>query len=223
MTYEPPAGLMVSVSGLRGKVGEALDPLVVTRYAAAFGTYLHEEIGGPPTVVVGRDSRTSGPLLVRSVTAALEGVGCRVIDVGLAPTPTTLMAVRHHGADGGIVVTASHNPVEWNALKLASGAGMFLDADQAAAMREHVDAPGWQRWDGIGSRETDDGAVDRHMAAIGALPYVDVDAIRERRLQGGAGLRPGRRRRDVPEAAGRPRMRGGWNQPGAGRPVPSQA
>ena len=180
MTYEPPAGLMVSVSGLRGKVGEALDPLVVTRYAGAFGTYLREEVGGPPTVVVGRDSRTSGRLLVRSVTAALEGVGCRVIDVGLAPTPTTLMAVRHHGADGGIVVTASHNPVEWNALKLASGAGMFLDADQAAAMREHVDAPGWEPWDGIGSRETDDGAVDRHIAAIGALPYVDVAAIRER-------------------------------------------
>ena len=180
MTYEPPAGLMVSVSGLRGTVGEALDPLVVTRYAAAFGTHLYVEKGGPPTVVLGRDSRTSGPLLARSVTAALEGVGCRVIDVGLAPTPTTLLAVRHHGADGGVVVTASHNPVEWNALKLASGAGMFLDSEQAAAMREHVDAPAWQPWDGIGSREIDDGAVDRHIAAIEALPFVGVEGIRER-------------------------------------------
>lgn len=180
MTYEPPPGLMVSVSGLRGKVGEALDPLVATRYAAAFGTYLYHEAGGPPTVVLGRDSRTSGPLLARSVTAALEGVGCTVIDVGLAPTPTTLMAVRHHNADGAVVVTASHNPVEWNALKLASSAGMFLDAEQAAAMREHVDAPGWQGWDGIGRRTTDDGAVARHIDAIQALSYIDVPAIRER-------------------------------------------
>ncbi|MFO7894764.1 MAG: phosphoglucosamine mutase [Longimicrobiales bacterium] len=180
MTYEPPPGLMVSVSGLRGKVGEALDPLVVTRYAAAFGTYLYNEAGGPPTVLLGRDSRTSGQLLARSVTAALEGVGCTVIDVGLAPTPTTLMAVRHHQADGAVVVTASHNPVEWNALKLASSAGMFLDAEQAAAMQAYVDAPVWRGWDGIGRRTTDDGAVARHVEAIQALSYIDVPAIRER-------------------------------------------
>lgn len=182
MTFEPPPGLMVSVSGLRGRVGESLDPLVVTRYAAALGTWLYREAGGPPTVVVGRDSRTSGPLLVRSVTAALEAVGCTVIDVGLAPTPTTLMAVGHHGADGAVVVTASHNPVEWNALKLASGAGMFLDADQARAMRSHVDRPDWQGWDGLGSRQPDDGAVSRHIEAITGLPYLDVDGIGERRF-----------------------------------------
>ena len=180
MTFEPPPGLMVSVSGIRGRVGEALDPLVATRYAAAFGTWLRAETGRAPTVVLGRDSRTSGPLLARSVTAALEAVGCTVVDVGLAPTPTTLMAVRHHGADGAIVVTASHNPVEWNALKLASGAGMFLDADQAAAMRSHVDAPGWQRWDGVGHREVDGGAVERHIEAITRLPYLDLDGIRGR-------------------------------------------
>jgi phosphomannomutase len=174
---------MVSVSGLRGKVGEALDPLVATRYAAAFGSWLYEESGGAPTVVLGRDSRTSGPLLARSVSAALEAVGCTVIDIGLAPTPTTLLAIRHHGADGGVVVTASHNPVEWNALKLASGAGMFLDAEQAAAMREHVDAPAWRGWDGIGRTETDDGAVARHVEAIETLPFVDVEAIRERRFR----------------------------------------
>ncbi len=183
MTYQPPPGLMVSVSGLRGKVGESLDPLVATRYAAAFGTWLYQEKGEPPTVVLGRDSRTSGPLLARSVTAALEGVGCTVIDIGLAPTPTTLLAIRHHGADGGVVVTASHNPVEWNALKLASGAGMFLDGEQAAAMREHVDQPGWRGWDGIGRTETDDGAVGRHIEAIQALPFVDVEAIRARRFR----------------------------------------
>ncbi len=183
MTYEPPPGLMVSVSGLRGKVGEALDPLVATRYAAAFGSWLYEEKGAPPTVVLGRDSRATGPLLARSVSAALEAVGCTVIDIGLVPTPTALLAIRHHGADGGVVVTASHNPVEWNALKLASGAGMFLDADQAAAMREHVDAPGWRGWDGIGRTELDDGAAARHVEAIQTLPFVDVEAIRTRKFR----------------------------------------
>ncbi|MFW6205991.1 MAG: phosphoglucosamine mutase, partial [Gemmatimonadota bacterium] len=180
MTFEPPAGLMVSVSGIRGRVGESLDPLVAARYAAAFGTFLRHEYGVSPTVVLGRDSRTSGPLLARVVSGALEAVGCRVVDIGLAPTPTTLMAVRHHGAQGGVVVTASHNPVEWNALKLASAAGMFLDADQAAAMRVYVDQPEWKGWDGVGGRETDDGAVDRHLAAILELPYLDVDGLRER-------------------------------------------
>lgn len=180
MTFQPPPGLMVSVSGIRGRVGEALTPLVATRYAAAFGSYLRAERGEIPTVVLGRDSRTSGPLLARSVSAALEAVGCRVIDVGLAPTPTTLLAVRHHDAHGAVVVTASHNPVEWNALKLASGAGMFLDADQAAAMRTHLDRPDWRAWDGVGHLEPDPGAAARHVEAILELPYVDVEAIRSR-------------------------------------------
>lgn len=180
MTFQPPEGLMVSVSGVRGRVGDALDPMVVTRFAAAFGTYLWEESGGPPTVVLGRDSRTSGPALARSVTGALEAVGCRVVDVGLAPTPTTLMAIRHHDADGGIVVTASHNPVEWNALKLASRAGMFLDAEQAASMRTYLDRPAWRGWDGLGTLELDDGAVIYHLKAIRRLHYLDVEALQER-------------------------------------------
>jgi phosphomannomutase len=105
-------------------------------------------------VVLARDSRTSGPLLARAVSAALEGVGCRVIDVGLVPTPTALLAIRHHEAAGGVMVTASHNPVEWNALKLASAQAMFLDADEAAAMRAYLDRPiPWQAWDGIGRLE----------------------------------------------------------------------
>lgn len=174
---------MVSVSGVRGRVGEALDPAVVTRFAAAFGTYLWEERGGPPTVVLGRDSRTSGPMLARSVTGALEAVGCQVIDVGLVPTPTTLMAIRHHDADGGIVVTASHNPVEWNALKLASGDGMFLDAEQSATMRTYLDRPAWRGWDGLGALEMDDGAAIRHLKAIRELSYLDVEAVRERGLR----------------------------------------
>ncbi len=182
MSFEIPEGLMVSVSGVRGKVGDALTPDVVLRFAAAFGAYLREAAPGErPTVVLGRDSRTSGPLLARAVSAALEGVGCDVVDVGLVPTPTVLMSIGHHGAQGGIIVTASHNPIEWNALKLASGEGMFLDGGQAEAMRAELERrPPWQGWDGIGSLTRDEDAADRHIRAILDLPYLDVSALRER-------------------------------------------
>jgi phosphomannomutase len=181
MSFEAPAGLMVSVSGVRGKVGDAMDPVVATRFAAAYGSWLRTVVQGRrPRVILGRDSRTSGPLLARAVSAALEGVGCDVISLGLVPTPTALLAIRHHAADGGVVVTASHNPVEWNALKLASGEGMFLDAEQAAAMRQHLERPAWQPWDRIGGFETDDGAIDRHVRAVLDLPYLDVEALRDR-------------------------------------------
>lgn len=184
MEFEVPAGLMVSVSGVRGRVGEALTPAVAARFAAAFGAYMNGRAGGRARVVLGRDSRTSGPMLSRAVSAALEGVGCDVIEVGLVPTPTVLMAVRHHGADGGIVVTASHNPVEWNALKLASGAGMFLDAGEASAMRAHLDRPvPWTGWDALGTVTRDTEAAERHIAAILALPFLDVEAIRARRFR----------------------------------------
>ena len=127
MAFEIPSDLMVSVSGVRGRVGEAMTPEVVTRFASAFGAYLREASAGEasnnanaaagerPRVVLGRDSRTSGPIFAAAATAALQSVGCDVIDIGIAPTPTTLYAIREHRAAGAIVVTASHNPVEWNA------------------------------------------------------------------------------------------------------------
>lgn len=184
MTFEIPDGLMVSVSGVRGRVGESLTPDVVARFAAALGAYLGDEAGDRATVVLARDSRTSGPLLSRAVSAALEGVGCDVIDVGLVPTPTALMAIRHHGAAGGVIVTASHNPVEWNALKLASSQAMFLDAAEAAAMRAYLDRPvPWKAWDAIGRRRTDDDAARRHIDAVLALPFLDLDALRQRRFR----------------------------------------
>jgi phosphomannomutase len=184
MSFEIPPGLMVSVSGVRGRVGEALTPEVAARFAGAFGAYLLEQAGPSASVVLARDSRTSGPLLARAVSAALEGVGCHVIDAGLVPTPTALLAIRHHGAAGGVVVTASHNPVEWNALKLASGSGMFLDPEEAAAVRAHLDRPlPWKAWDGIGRQEADLRAVDRHLDAILSLSLLDVEGLRRRRFR----------------------------------------
>lgn len=176
---ELPEGLMVSVSGVRGRVADPLTPELMAGIAAALGAHLREVEGGR-TVCLGRDSRVSGPMFARAVTAGLQSVGCHVIDVGVVPTPTVLMAVRHHEAIGGISVTASHNPAEWNALKLVSSEGIFLDADRSARFRTYlaeVDPPR-APWNDLGSVHTDEDAWERHLAAILALPHIDVEAIR---------------------------------------------
>lgn len=184
MTIQLPDNLMVSVSGVRGRVGEPLTPELMAGIAAALGAHLRDVEGGR-VVVVGRDSRVSGPMFAHAVTAGLQSVGCHVIDVGVVPTPTILMAVRHHGAIGGIGVTASHNPAEWNALKLVSSEGIFLDADRSARFREYLktEDPPRAPWDDLGSVSMDPDAWSRHLDAILALPQVDVATIRN------AGLR----------------------------------
>jgi phosphomannomutase len=175
-------GLMVSVSGVRGRVGDALTPEVVTTFAAAFGAWASQ--GGNRRVVVGRDSRVSGPMFTRLVHGALESVGCTVIDIGMAPTPTIQLAVEHHHAAGGLGITASHNPIEWNALKFIGPSGLFLSAEEGAAMRALLDA-GIPRvtWDQLGTIEPDAGAVARHIAQVLALPWLDVAAIRARKFR----------------------------------------
>ncbi|HYH79964.1 MAG TPA: hypothetical protein VEX86_09200, partial [Longimicrobium sp.] len=123
--------LMVSVSGVRGRVGDGLTPEVIAWFAAAFGAYVRRR-GPGNTVVIGRDSRVSGAMFARAATAALQAAGCDVVDVGIAPTPSVQLAVEDLGAAGGLAVTASHNPIEWNALKFIGPSGMFLDGDEAA-------------------------------------------------------------------------------------------
>lgn len=179
MPLELPPSLMVSVSGIRGRVGDPLTPELVCGTAAAFGAFLRRE-GARGPVIVGRDSRTSGALFRAAATAGLQSVGVDVIDVGIVPTPTVLRAVTHHGAAGGIAITASHNPAEWNALKLVTAEGMFLDADASLRFRRFLreDDPPRAPWDALGSLATDEEAIDRHLAAILALDLVDVEAIR---------------------------------------------
>ena len=187
MSFDLPKDLMVSVSGVRGKVGEALTPEIITRFTAAFGAYVRSTTSGEgkPRVIVARDSRTSGPMFVHAVISALQSVGCDVIDIGLAPTPTALFAIRHHQAAGGIVVTASHNPVEWNALKFASSVGMFLDAEEAPAMRAYVNDREIPRaaWDTLGTLTTDENAAERHLHAVLGIPYLDVEGLRARKFK----------------------------------------
>jgi phosphomannomutase len=174
--------LMVSVSGLRGRVGEGLTPEVIAHFAAAFGAYALRR-GPGKTVVVGRDSRVSGPMFLRAATAALQSVGCDVVDVGVVPTPTVQLAVEDLGAAGGLAVTASHNPIEWNALKFIGPSGMFLDAAEGAEMRAFLDGEvpraGWRD---LGGWRQDDGAVQRHLDRILSLPFLDVERIRAARF-----------------------------------------
>ena len=178
-----PEGLMVSVSGIRGRVGAGLTPEVVTSYASAFGAWATAADGSKP-VVVGRDSRVSGPMFHRCVVAALQSVGARVIDLGLTTTPTCQLAVEHHHAAGGLMISASHNPIEWNALKCIGPKGLFLDAAEGAAFRDLVGRPfARATWEQLGVVEADDEAPMRHIDAVLALPMIDVDRIRARRLR----------------------------------------
>lgn len=181
MSFVFPPDLMVSVSGFRGKVGRPLTPELVTFLAAAFGGFLRKT-GAGSLVLLGRDSRTSGAMLALSATAGLQSVGCDVVDLGLVPTPTLLLAVEEAGAAGGIGVTASHNPGEWNALKFASGEGIFLDAGAMGAFQEFLlrEEPVRASWREIGSVERDSGAVDRHLDRILTLPFLDLPALKDR-------------------------------------------
>ncbi|MGH7521992.1 MAG: phosphoglucosamine mutase, partial [Gemmatimonadales bacterium] len=168
--------LMVSVAGVRGLVGTDLTPEVVARWAAAFGTWAAGRPDGRTArkrvrVVLGRDARTSGPMFAAAATAGLQSVGCDVIDVGLVATPTVQLAVEHHRAAGGIVLTASHNPIEWNALKFLGPDGIFLDGLAGTRVRELAAGNSLQRanYNAIGGVEADSDAISRHLAAVLAL------------------------------------------------------
>jgi len=180
--------LMISVSGIRGLVGTDLTPEIVTRYAGALGAWARSSansgLSSPAAVVLGRDARTSGPMFARAATAGLMSVGVDVIDLDIVPTPTVQLAVEHHRAAAGLILTASHNPIEWNALKFVGSDGIFLDAEAGSAVRELAErGPPRANWDGIGKVQKDPEAITRHLDAILALPVLDVGAIRKRRFK----------------------------------------
>jgi len=171
--------LMVGVSGIRGIVGKDLTDEVVARYAMAFGAWAKQRT---PLVVLGRDARTSGPAFARAAVAGLGAAGCDVVDVGLVPTPTVQLAVEHHRAGGGIAITASHNPIEWNALKFIGPDGIFLDEADGAQVQAMA-AEGRGRGKGeAGTVQADPAAVERHLDAVLKLPAIDVQRIRRRKF-----------------------------------------
>jgi len=179
-------GLMVSVSGVRGRVGEALTPEIIAQFAAGFGAWALARAGGKARIVVGRDSRVSGPMFQPVVHAALQSVGCDVLDIGMVPTPTVQLAVEHHHAAGGLAITASHNPIEWNALKFIGPSGLFLDGAESAEMRKVVEGKiPRATWDKLGIVTKDQEAARDHIEKILALPFLDVEGIRKRAFKVG--------------------------------------
>jgi len=171
----------VSVSGVRGRVGEALTPEIIAQFAAGFGAWALARAGGKAQIVVGRDSRVSGPMFQPVVHSALQSVGCDVLDIGMVPTPTVQLAVEHHHAAGGLAITASHNPIEWNALKFIGPSGLFLDGAEAAEMRKVVEGKiPRATWDKLGTVSKDLDAASDHIERIMSLPFLDVEGIRKR-------------------------------------------
>ena len=159
-------------------IGDGLDAVTVARWAAALGAWLPE---GP--VVVGRDSRPSGPMVFAAVASALASTGHDVWDIGIATTPTTEIAVQESNAVGGIIITASHNPQQWNALKFLQGDGLFLTAAQNREVRRHYeDGTGHVAWNKLGEVTANDRADRMHLDTICAVPWLDVDRIRSRDL-----------------------------------------
>ena len=177
--------LIKSISGIRGTIGghvsDGLNPVSTAQFTAAYAAFIRKHSGkARPLIVVGRDARISGIMVNRIVTGTLIGMGCDVIDIGLATTPTTEMAVTGKEADGGIILTASHNPKQWNALKLLNGRGEFLsDADGKEILRlaEHEDFD-FAEVDEMGTLLSEESYLDDHIQAVLALLAVDVEAIR---------------------------------------------
>ncbi len=171
---------MISVSGVRGIVGEGLTPDVVLAFAQAFGSEV-----GPGRIVVGRDSRVTGEMVKNAVWAGLMSAGCDVVDVGICPTPTTELVTERPDNAGGIIITASHNPKEWNALKLLARNGLFLTAEAGENILKRVKKSDFHfaRWDKVGKVYPYNTAIEDHIKKILALKLVDAEKIRRKKFK----------------------------------------
>ncbi|MEC5158685.1 phosphoglucosamine mutase [Chryseobacterium sp. MP_3.2] len=182
--------LIKSISGIRGTIGgkvdENLTPLDVVKFTSAFGAWLQNNRNKKDlTLVVGRDARISGSMVNSLVTATLQGLGIHVVDLGLSTTPTVEIMVPELHADGGIILTASHNPKQWNALKLLNEKGEFITGENGAevlALAESEDFE-YAEVDDLGQYETRDDAFDIHIQQILDLPMVDAEAIRSKKFK----------------------------------------
>ncbi|MDR0413048.1 MAG: phosphoglucosamine mutase [Dysgonamonadaceae bacterium] len=177
--------LIKSISGIRGtiggKAGEGLSPLDILKFTAAYATLILSKNNPSRTIVVGRDARVSGEMVRRIVAGTLSGMGLDVVDIGLATTPTTELAVVMEKAAGGIILTASHNPKQWNALKLLNEKGEFLNAEEGneilrIAQEEAFVFAGIDR---LGTMRTDTSYAEKHINHVLALKLVDVASIRK--------------------------------------------
>ena len=178
--------LIKSISGIRGTIGgrsgDTLNPLDIVKFTSAYATFIRKSTpGGSNKIVVGRDARISGEMVKNVVCGTLMGMGFDVVNIGLATTPTTELAVTMCGADGGIIITASHNPRQWNALKLLNNKGEFLTAQDGAevlsiAEKEDFD---FADVDALGKYTEDNTFDEKHIDSVLALEAVDAEAVRK--------------------------------------------
>ncbi|HTY36968.1 MAG TPA: phosphoglucosamine mutase [Bacteroidota bacterium] len=172
--------LMVTISGIRGIVGTTLTPEVIVKYAGAYAEYCKR---GP--IVIGRDGRITGKTIGHLVSSTLLQMGCDVVAIGVCSTPTVALGVQMHKAAGGISITASHNPIQWNGLKFFASSGIFLDGAENEAMWAIAEREQrtYATWDKMGNHIADPGMIDRHIENVLALPYVDVGTVQRRKFK----------------------------------------
>src|SRR5919107_2854402 len=168
--------LKIGISGVRGLVGETFTPELIVGFAQAFGTYLDSG-----RILICRDTRSSGPMVRSAVLAGLLAAGCEVIDLGVCPTPSLQLAVRWLEADGGISITAGHNPEPWNALKFVRGDGLYLNSTQADELLDIYHQAEFAKadWRHINSKVEERDAVSHHLDTLARA--FDVEAVRARR------------------------------------------
>ncbi len=175
--------LIKSISGIRGtiggKAGESFTPLDIVKFTAAYGTWVKSRQRNEPKIVIGRDARISGDMASKLVAATLQGVGLDVVDIGLSTTPTVELAVVAEKASGGIIITASHNPVQWNALKLLNEHGEFISATDGEEVLQIAESESFEFAEvkKLGKYYTDETYLQKHIDAILQLPLVNQAAI----------------------------------------------
>ncbi|MBC5775952.1 phosphoglucosamine mutase [Pontibacter sp. KCTC 32443] len=180
--------LIKSISGIRGTIGgqagDALTPVDVVKFAAAYGTWVLQTTNNNNTIVVGRDARISGDMINKLVCATLQGLGINVVDVGLSTTPTVEMVVPELKAGGGIILTASHNPKQWNALKLLNYKGEFISDAEGKLVLELAEKEAFEfaQVTELGTYTKQEDAIKNHIKAILELPLVDVEAIKAKKF-----------------------------------------
>ena len=172
--------LMTSISGIRGIIGDGLEPEIIIKHTKAYADFV-----GSGRVVIGRDARITGEMVNQIVTGTLLAKGIDVVDIGICPTPTVQFNVKKLNASGGIAISASHNPNEWNALKLLNNTGQFLSPEEFNQMQKYLNQsePKYKPWDKIGKRTEFKQGIQNHVDAILALGIIYLDEIRKRKFK----------------------------------------
>lgn len=172
--------LMVSISGIRGIVGDGLDPNILVKYTSAYADFI-----GKGTVVIGRDARITGDMVQEIVTGTLLAKGINVVEIGIVPTPTVQYTVKTLKAQGGIAISASHNPNEWNALKLLNSTGQFMSPEENEQMKKLMDksVESYKPWNEIGRIKKFDAALKNHVEDVLKLKYIDIAKIKRKKFK----------------------------------------